>query len=104
MKEVYNLRIGDMVWNTKDMTGEVSNIIGLVYKLTPKYAYYAVCARQRNNPNGDHFITRDHKVKKSRLYDSIKKRQVEISYAGGTKRRRKISDDEMLPQFVTPSC
>lgn len=94
MKEVYNLRIGDMVWNTQDTTGEVSNIVGLVYKLTPKYAYYAVCARLRDEPNGDHFITKDHKVKKSRLYCSIKKKQIEISYAGGTKRRRKITDEE----------
>ena len=62
MSEVYNLRIGDMVWNTQDATGEVSNIVGLVYKLTPKYAYYAVCARLRNEPSGDHFITKDHKV------------------------------------------
>ena len=101
MKEVYNLRIGDMVWNTKDSTGEPANIIGLVYKLTPKYAYYAVCARLRNEPAGDHFITKDHKVKKARLYDSIKKRQVEISYAGGTKRRRRITDEEMLQQYVS---
>tara|TARA_A100001015_G_scaffold278473_1_gene338701 strand:- start:769 stop:1077 length:309 start_codon:yes stop_codon:yes gene_type:complete len=101
MNEVYNLRIGDMVWNTQDTTGEVSNIVGLVYKLTPKYAYYAVCARLRDDPNGDHFITRDHKVKKSRLYDSIKKKQVEISYAGGTKRRRRITDEEMLPRYVS---
>ena len=101
MNEVYNLRIGDMVWNTKDSTGEPANIIGLVYKLTPKYAYYAVCARLRNEPDGDHFITKDHKVKKARLYDSIKKRQVEISYAGGTKRRRRITDEEMLPRYVS---
>ena len=101
MSEVYNLRIGDMVWNTKDSTGEPANIIGLVYKLTPKYAYYAVCARLRNEPDGDHFITKDHKVKKARLYDSIKKRQVEISYAGGTKRRRRITDEEMLPRYVS---
>lgn len=98
MKEIYNLRIGDMVWNTQDDTGKVSNIVGLVYKLTPKYAYYAVCARLREDPNGDHFITKDHKVKKTRLYESIKKRQVEISYAGGTKRRRRITDEEMLPR------
>ena len=92
MSEIYNLRIGDMVWNTHDTTGEVSNIVGLVYKLTPKYAYYAVCARLRNEPDGDHFITKDHKVKKSKLYESIKNNQVEISYAGGTKRRRRITD------------
>ena len=41
MSEVYKFRIGDMVWNTQDATGEPANIIGLVYKLTPKYAYYA---------------------------------------------------------------
>ena len=92
MSEVYNLRIGDMVWNTHDTTGEASNIVGLVYKLTPKYAYYAVCARLRDEPDGDHFITKDHKVKKSRLYESIKNKQVEISYAGGTKRLRRITD------------
>ena len=75
MSEVYNLRIGDMVWNTHDTTGEVSNIVGLVYKLTPKYAYYAVCARLRHEPDGQHFITKDHKVKKSKLYESIKNNQ-----------------------------
>jgi hypothetical protein len=101
MSEIYNLRIGDLVWNTQDTTGEVSNIVGLVYKLTPKYAYYAVCARLRHEPDGDHFITKDHKVKKSRLYESIKKRQVEISYAGGIKRRRRITDEEMLPQYTS---
>jgi len=91
MSEVYNLRIGDMLWNTKDSTGEPANIVGLVYKLTPKYAYYAICARIRNEPNGEHFITKDHKVKKTRLYESIKNKDVKISYAGGTKRRRIIN-------------
>tara|TARA_E500000331_G_scaffold357503_2_gene419424 strand:+ start:2006 stop:2287 length:282 start_codon:yes stop_codon:yes gene_type:complete len=87
---IYNLRVGDMLWNTKDTTGETSNIVGLVYKLTPKYAYYAICARARAEPDGDHFITKDHKVKKTRLYESIKNNLVEISYAGGIKRRREI--------------
>lgn len=91
MSEVYNLRVGDMVWSTQDSTGESANIVGLVYKLTPRYAYYAVCARPRHEPDGDHFITKGHKVKKSKLYDSIKKKQVEISYAGGTKRRRRAN-------------
>ena len=50
MTEVYNLRIGDMIWNQL----EGANIIGLVYKMTPKYVYYAVCARTRGDKNGAH--------------------------------------------------
>ena len=55
MTEVYNLRIGDLIGNDQEET----NIIGLVYKMTPKYVYYAVCARSAGDKNGDHYITKD---------------------------------------------
>ena len=89
MTEVYNIRIGDLIWNEI----EGSNIIGLVYKMTPKYVYYAVCARTRGDKNGDHYITKDHKVSKQRLYEAIRTNHVGISYAQGTNRRRKIKEN-----------
>ena len=89
MTEVYNLRIGDLIWNEL----EGANIIGLVYKTTPKYVYYAVCARNKGNKAGDHYITKDHKVSKERLYEAIRTNHVGISYAQGTNRRRKIKED-----------
>ncbi len=89
MTEVYNLRIGDLIWNQLDG----ANIIGLVYKMTPKYVYYAVCARSKGDKNGDHYITKDHKVSKQRLYEAIRTSHVGISYAQGTNRRRKIKEN-----------
>ena len=89
MTEVYNLRIGDLIWNDQEGT----NIIGLVYKMTPKYVYYAVCARSAGDKNGDHYITKDHKVSKQRLYEAIRTNHVGISYAQGTNRRRKIKEN-----------
>ena len=89
MTEVYNIRIGDLIWNEL----EGANIIGLVYKMTPKYVYYAVCARTRGDKNGDHYITKDHKVSKQRLYEAIRTNHVGISYAQGTNRRRKIKEN-----------
>ena len=89
MTEVYNIRIGDMIWNQLDG----ANIIGLVYKMTPKYVYYAVCARTRGDKNGDHYITKDHKVSKEKLYEAIRTNHVGISYAQGTNRRRKIKEN-----------
>jgi len=86
MTEVYNLRVGDMMYNKL----EGANIIGLVYKTTPKYVYYAVCARNRGQSDGNHYITKDHKVSKERIYKAIKTGHVDISYASGIKRRRKI--------------
>ena len=88
MTEVYNLRIGDLIYNKL----EGANIIGLVYKMTPKYIYYAVCARTKGDKNGDHYITKDHKVSKQRLYEAIRTNHVGISYAQGTNRRRKIKE------------
>ena len=88
MTEVYNLRIGDLIYNKL----EGANIIGLVYKMTPKYVYYAICARTKGDKNGDHYITKDHKVSKQRLYEAIRTNHVEISYAQGTNRRRKIKE------------
>ena len=89
MTEVYNIRIGDMIWNQL----EGANIIGLVYKMTPKYVYYAVCARSAGDKDGDHYITKDHKVSKERLYEAIRTKHVGISYAQGTNRRRKIKEN-----------
>ena len=89
MTEVYNIRVGDLVYNVLSD----SNIIGLVYKLTPKYVYYAVCARNKGDANGDHYITKDHKVNKDKLYEAIRTGYVEISYAQGTNRRRKIKEN-----------
>ena len=90
MTEVYNIRIGDMVYNKL----EGANIIGLVYKLTQKYVYYAVCARNKGAADGNHYITKDHKVSKEKLYEAIRVKHVGISYASGIKRRRKIEDAE----------
>ncbi len=75
MIEVYNMRIGDMVWSTHDSNGEEANIVGLVYKLTPRYIYYAVCARVSNEPDGEHSITKANKDKKTNLYEAIKQSQ-----------------------------
>jgi len=91
MIDVYNVRIGDMVWSERDSKGETSNIVGLVYKLTPRYVYYAVCARVENEPGANHFITKDNKVKKTKLYEAIKKSQIGVSYAGGIKKRRRVA-------------
>ena len=88
MTEVYNIRIGDLIWNQL----EGANIIGLVYKMTPKYVYYAVCARNKGTADGNHYITKDHKVSKERLYEAIRTKHVGISYAQGTNRRRKIKE------------
>ena len=89
MTEIYNIRIGDLLYNK--MNG--ANIVGLVYKMTPKYVYYAVCARKKSDPSSDHYITKDHKVLKTRLYRAIKEGNVNISYAEGTNRRRKIKEN-----------
>ena len=89
MTEVYNIRIGDLIYNKLDG----ANIIGLVYKMTPKYVYYAVCARNKGDAGGNHYITKDHKVRKDSLYEAIRTNHVEISYAQGTNRRRKIEEN-----------
>lgn len=90
MTEVYNIRVGDMIWNFSDRG---STIMGVVYKLTPKYVYYALCARNNGDRDGNHYITKDHKVKKEKLYEAIRTKHVEISYAEGTNRRRKIEEN-----------
>ena len=93
MNEIYSLRIGDMLYHPRAINGrgerEESTITGVIYKMTPKYIYYAICARSRNNP-GDHFITKDNRVKKESVYKSIQEGTCFISYSNGTKRRRKI--------------
>ena len=96
MNEVYNLRIGDMLYNDRAYGEgnkiEKANIVGVIYKMTPKYVYYAVCARRHNDPQGEHFVTKDNRSKKTSIYNSIRSDTVGISYANGTKRRRKIED------------
>ena len=96
MNEVYNLRIGDMLYNDRaygeDNKVEKANIVGVIYKMTPKYIYYAVCARKHNDPDGEHFVTKDNRSKKTTIYNSIRSGSVGISYSNGTKRRRKIED------------
>ena len=89
MNEVYNIRVGDLLYNKLND----ANIIGLIYKTTPKYVYYAICARNKGDTGGDHYITKDHKVLRSRLYRAIKEGKVNISYAQGTNRRRKIKEN-----------
>ena len=95
MNEVYNLRIGDMIYHPKAYNKrgerEDSPIMAVIYKMTPKYVYYACCARHRDKP-GDHFVTKDNRVKKQSIYKSIQEGACFISYAGGIKRRRKIED------------
>ena len=96
MNDVYNLRIGDMIYNDQAYgesdVPERANIVAVIYKMTPKYAYYAVCARKNGEPDGDHFVTTDNKAKKEQLYRAIRDGRVGVSYANGTKRRRKIEE------------
>ena len=87
MKNVYNLRLGDMLYRTN----EGMAIVGLVYKITPRYIYYAICA-QLNTGEGAAFITKDHKILKTKLYTHISDASIEISYAEGVKRRRIVSE------------
>ena len=68
---------------------EDSPIMAVIYKMTPKYVYYAVCARSRDTP-GDHFVTKDNRVKKESIYKALQEGSCFISYSSGTKRRRKI--------------
>ena len=88
MSDIYNLRIGDMVYNIQ--SGH--NVVGVIYKVTPKYAQYAICAGKGRKPPGEesHFITTGHKTKKATLYASIEAGDLQVSYAGGTKKRRKV--------------
>ena len=93
MKEVFNLRIGDMIYHPQAFNSkgerEESSISAVIYKVTPKYVYYACCARHLSNP-GDHFVTLDNRIKKESVYRSIREGKCFISYANGKKRRRKI--------------
>ena len=95
MNEVYNLRIGDMIYHPQALNdkGERNDsaIMAVIYKVTPKYVYYAICAKDMYNP-GDHYITKDNRTKKRSVYNSIREGKVYISYANGTKRRRKIEN------------
>ena len=93
MNEVYNLRIGDMLYHPQAFNSagerEDSAIMAVIYKTTPKYVYYAICARNTGEP-GDHYITRDNRAKKESVYKSIQNGTCHISYSNGIKRRRKI--------------
>ena len=96
--EVYNLRIGDMIYHPQAFNNagvrEDSAIMAVIYKTTPKYVYYAICARNEN-ASGDHYITRDNRAKKETLYKSIQNGTCFISYANGTRRRKKIHFEEV---------
>lgn len=95
MSEVYNLRIGDMLYHPQAFNDvgerQDSAIMGVIYKMTPKYVYYAICARGIHNP-GDHYVTKDNRSNKQTIYDSIREGKVHISYSNGIKRRRKIEN------------
>ena len=84
-----------MLFNDRCYRGdrqENANIIAIIYKMTPKYAYYATCARMHSDPDGNHFITLGNKTKKEKIYESLRDGRIGISYASGTKHRRKIED------------
>lgn len=93
MSEVYNLRIGDMLYHPQALNSkgerQDSPISAVIYKVTPKYVYYAICARAIDNP-GDHYVTKDNRTKKQNIYNSIRDGRVYVSYSNGTKRRKKI--------------
>ena len=95
MNEVYNLRVGDMLYHPQaiDGKGERQNsaIMAVVYKTTQKYVYYAICARAADEPS-DHYITMDNRTKKESVYRSIQNGTCLISYSNGIKRRRKIEN------------
>jgi hypothetical protein len=86
-KNIYNFRTGDMLYKIFDDT---RSLTALVYKITPKYAYYAVCANRRDDPASKAWISMGRKGLKSVLYQAIRDGEVSISYAGGTNRRRLI--------------
>ena len=98
MNDVYSLRIGDMIYHPRAINKkgerEDSAISAVIYKVTPKYVYYAICAKSLDKP-GDHFVTRDNRVKKQSVYLAIQEGSCFISYANGTKRRRKIHFEEV---------
>jgi len=95
MNEVYNLRIGDMLYHPRAINKkgerEDSAIMAVIYKMTPRYVYYAICARNAREP-GDHYITLDNRAKKESVYKSLKEGSCLVSYSNGTKRRRKIEN------------
>ena len=85
-KEIYNLRIGDLLYTSR----KGHPIVGLVYKLTLKYAYYAVCASS-GEPGVNPWISKGNRTSKEKIYKMIKEKNISISYSGGTKRRRLIN-------------
>ena len=87
MNEVYNLRIGDLLYKQSD---DGRSIMGLVYKTTPKYIYYAVCAGYEKDNGSDPFVSTGHKTKKEKIYTAVHQGDLSISYANGLSGRRKI--------------
>jgi hypothetical protein len=84
--EIYNIRVGDLLYRVQDG----KPIVGIVYKLTKDYVTYAVCA-QLAMGESKAFVTKGHRISKSKLYKSLSTDVFEVSYAGGISRRRKVS-------------
>jgi hypothetical protein len=89
LSDIYNLRVGDMVYNVQ----QGHNVVAVVYKTTPKYIYYAICAGKGREPPGEerHFVTTGHKTSKNRVYRMLDEGDLSVSYACGTKKRRKVT-------------
>ena len=91
MNEVYNFRVGDMIYRVESDRP----IVGIIYKTTLKYVYYAVCAQSNDfSDNTGAYVTLDHKTPKKKFYSAIRNGTITASYAGGTQKRRKIEDFE----------
>ena len=87
MSEVYNFRVGDLLYKKSD---DGRSIMGLIYKMTPKYIYYAVCAGYEKDEDLNPFVSKGHKTKKEKIYTAVHQGDLSVSYANGLSRRRKI--------------
>ena len=88
--QIYNFRVGDMLYHDdshRTVTQDKTSITGVIYKVTPKYVYYAICAGPRSG--GPAFISKDNKVKKEKIINALRDGLLNVSYGGGTSRRRK---------------
>ncbi len=88
--EIYNFRVGDMLYHDdshRTTNQDRTSITGVIYKVTPKYVYYAICAGPRTG--GCAYISRDNKIKKDKIVKAVREGLIHISYSGGTSRRRK---------------
>ncbi len=91
MNEVYNFRVGDMIYRVESDRP----IVGVIYKTTPKYVYYAVCAQSNDfSDNSGAYVTLDNKTSKKKFYRAIRDGLITASYADGVQKRRKIEDFE----------